>query len=92
MSAMMIATTALIIASTAHNSGSGGGSNCPVSDFGGMCVGIFFLMMILSGASLVAAFTRNWDSKWGDRWFFASIVILILSFVPITVGLIHDCQ
>ncbi|AHZ94993.1 hypothetical protein HOR78_gp14 [Pseudomonas phage KNP] len=89
--AVMIATTAAVIAASSA-SHSGGGDSCPISDFGSTCLIIFLAMCVLSGLSLVAAMTRHWSSKWSDRWFFTAILLAIFSIVPVTVGMIHDCQ
>ncbi|QHB47928.1 hypothetical protein [Pseudomonas phage phiPstEGF] len=90
--AVMIATTAAVIAASSASHSGGGGDSCPISDFGSTCLIIFLAMCVLSGLSLVAAMTRHWSSKWSDRWFFTAILLAIFSIVPVTVGMIHDCQ
>ncbi|QNJ57448.1 membrane protein [Pseudomonas phage Waldo5] len=62
-----------------------------MSDFGAACLALSLVSMVLAGASLIAAMTRSWYSKWTDRWFIAFIVFACLTLVPITVGMIHDC-
>lgn len=92
MSAMMIATTALLIASATSHGSSGSGGDCPISSYGATCLIVFCAMLLAGTAALIAAMTRDIFSKWSDRWFFTAIVLWVLSVVPITVGMIHDCQ
>lgn len=89
--AVMIATTAAIIAASSA-SHSGGGGDCPISSYGAACLTVFCALMLAGTAALIAAMTRDIFSKWSDRWFFTAIALWVLSVVPITVGMIHDCQ
>lgn len=91
MSAAMIATTALIIASTAHNSGSGGGSSCPVSDFGYICLATFLVLMVLSFVSIGLAAMSDWSSKRSDYFAGSCVVFMFLAVAAIVVGMVHDC-
>ena len=90
MSAILIATSAALIASSASHQ-SGGGASCQVSDFGSVCLALALVFVILAGVSIITALTRSWNSKWADRWFIAFVVFACLTLVPIVVGMIHDC-
>lgn len=93
MSAMMIASTALLIAATANHGGaSGGGASCPVSSFGVACLIAVGVMMGLAMVSFVLGMTRDYFSKWFVRWFCVSAVLTIGTLVPIIAGMIHDCH
>lgn len=48
-------------------------------------------LVILAVVSFVIAMTRDWLSKWSDRWFFTAVALTCLAMVPIVVGMIHDC-
>lgn len=89
MSTMMLATSAMLIASA---SSSHGGGSCPVSSFGVVCLIILCVLTALSIVTLILACTRHWASKWGDRWLFITLALWFSTFIPMLVGMIHDCQ
>lgn len=92
MSTMLITTSAILLASAASSSHGGGGGSCPVSSFGVVCLIIVGCLIALSIITLILACTRPCFSKWGDRWFCTSIALWFAVFIPMIVGMIHDCQ
>lgn len=88
---MVMLTTAVAISAMNSSQASGGSGSCPVSDFGATCLIIFGALIATSAVTLILAFTRNWSSKWGDRWLLASVALWVASLIPIVVGLVHDC-
>ena len=90
MTALLIASTALLVASASSN---GSGSlDCPVSNFGAGCLVVTLLMWIIGIALGVSGALCKYDSKWPDKLFLSAIVLLCVSIIPLTVALIHDCQ
>lgn len=89
MSALLIASAALLAVSA---SSSGGDGSCPVSDFGGVMIALFVLLFTLGVVPMIWAFCLDCFSKWWDRLMYTGFILWGLSVVPLVVGLIHDCQ
>lgn len=89
---MTMVNTAVLIAVATSGSTSGTGSACnDLSQYGQVCLIIFLLMLMAGCAALWIALTRDYCSKWADRWIWIAFTFLIGSMVPIFAGMIHDC-
>ena len=91
MTAMMIATTALIIAaSSSHNSGNVSGPDVPLTEFGSACLFVSFACMAL--ALLFGTFgisTNNHERS--NKLMIAFIWAICIGLVAAIVGVAHDC-
>lgn len=87
MSAILIATSAALIASSAA-SGSHG-SSIPMTHTGELLAINALVMMVIALCFLFAAMTRSF-SKWEGRFATAAAVFGIIGVASLVAGLIHD--
>ena len=87
MSAILIATSAALIASSASGSH---GSSLPMTHTGSLLAISAMVLMVIAFAFFVAAMTRSFYSKWECRFATAAAVLMVLGVASLVAGLIHD--
>lgn len=88
MSAIIFATSAALIASSAA-SGSHG-SSMPMTHTGELLAINALVMMVIALCFLFAAMTRSFYSKWESRFAIAAAVFGVIGVASLVLGLIHD--
>lgn len=89
MSALIIASSALLIASaSSHASGGLHGTSCPVHTLWALWGFLGFL--VLGFLCLVPAFTVS-DYRISTRWMYGFITCLVIALIFAAVGMVIDC-